>query len=88
MHYKHPVAAQDWKTNKEVWTWKVDWPIWRTSTYKRPFTQEGNYLTHFVLQADNIQNKTLFVYVSILSQQTLKIYFYILIALADGYATS
>ena len=44
MHYKHPVAAQHWKTNKEVWTWKDDWPSWRTSTYKRPFTQEGTYL--------------------------------------------
>ena len=47
MHYKAPVAAQQWKTNKVVWTWKDDWPPWRTSTYKRPFTQEDNYLvTH------------------------------------------
>ena len=30
--------------NKEVWTWKDDWPPWRTSTYERPFTREGNYL--------------------------------------------
>ena len=44
MHYKDPVASQHWKTNKVVWTWKDDWPSWRTSTYKRPFTQEGNYL--------------------------------------------
>ena len=44
MHYKAPVSAQQWKTNKVVWTWKDDWPPWRTSTYNRPFTQEGNYL--------------------------------------------
>ena len=44
MHYKAPVDAQHWKTNKVVWTWKADWPPWRTSTYERPFTQEGNYL--------------------------------------------
>ena len=44
MHYKDPVAAQHWNTNKEVWTWKDDWPPWRTSTYERPFTREGNYL--------------------------------------------
>ena len=44
MRNKHPVAAQHKKTNKEVWTWKDDWPSWRTSTYERPFTQEGNYL--------------------------------------------
>ena len=43
MHSKAPVASQHWKTNKVVWTWKDDWPPWRTSTYKRPFTQEGNY---------------------------------------------
>ena len=24
--------------NKEVWTWKDDWPPRRTSTYERPFT--------------------------------------------------
>ena len=44
MHYKAPVGAQHWKTNKVVWTWKDDWPPWRNSTYKRPFTREGNYL--------------------------------------------
>ena len=44
MHYKAPVAAQHWKTNKVVCTWKDDWPPWRTSTYERPFTQEGNYI--------------------------------------------
>ena len=32
------------KTNKVVWTYEDDWPPKRTSTYKRPFTQEGNYL--------------------------------------------
>ena len=26
MHYKAPVAAQHWKTNKVVCTWKDDWP--------------------------------------------------------------
>ena len=26
MHEKAPVAAQHWKTNKVVWTWKDDWP--------------------------------------------------------------
>ena len=37
-------------TNKVVWTCKYDWSPQRTSTYKRPFTQEGNYLVHsFVL---------------------------------------
>ena len=44
MHYKTPVASQHWKTNKVVWTWKDDWPPCRTSTYERPFTNEGNYL--------------------------------------------
>ena len=44
MHYKAPVASQHWKTSKVVWKWKDDWPLWRTSTYKRPFTREGNYL--------------------------------------------
>ena len=44
MHYKAPVASQHWNTNQVVWTWKDDWPPWRTSTYKRPFTREGNYL--------------------------------------------
>ena len=44
IHYKAPVAAQHWKTNKVVWTWKDDWPPRRNSTYERPFTQEGNYL--------------------------------------------
>ena len=48
MHYKAPAAAQQWKTNKAVWTWKDDWPPWTTSTYKRPFTQEGNYLVYLI----------------------------------------
>ena len=48
MHYTSPVALQHWKTNKLVWTWKDDWPPWRTSTYKRPPTQEGNYLVWLV----------------------------------------
>ena len=26
MHSNIPVAAQHWKTNKVVWTWKYDWP--------------------------------------------------------------
>ena len=46
---QHPVDAQHWKTNKEVWTWTDDWPSWRASTYERPFTQEGNYLVMFSL---------------------------------------
>ena len=48
MYYKAPVAAQHWNTNKVVCTWKDDWPPWRTSTYERPFTQEGNYLVYAV----------------------------------------
>ena len=43
IHYKDPVASQHWKTKKVVWTWKDDWPTWRTSIYERPFTREGNY---------------------------------------------
>ena len=43
---KLPVDSQHWKTNKVVWTWKDEWPPWRTSTYERPFTQEGNYLVN------------------------------------------
>ena len=39
-----PYYTRQWKTNKVVWTWKDYWPPWRTSTYKRPFTREGNYL--------------------------------------------
>ena len=50
MHYKAPVAAQHWKANKVVWTWKDDWPPQRNSTYKRPFTREGNYLVTFLIQ--------------------------------------
>ena len=49
MHYKDPVAWQHWKTNKMIWTWKDDWPPWRTSTYERPFTWEGNYLVDLFL---------------------------------------
>ena len=49
MHYKVPVASQHWNTNQVVLTWKDDWPPWRTSTYKRPFTQEGNYLVFDVV---------------------------------------
>ena len=37
------------KTEKVIWTWKDDWPPQRTSTYKRPFTHEGNYLVLIVL---------------------------------------
>ena len=48
MHYKAPVAAQHWNTNKVVCTQKDDWPPWRTSTYERPFTWEGNYLVSIV----------------------------------------
>ena len=44
---QHPVATQYWKTNKEVWTGKDDWPPWRTSTYERPFNWEGNYVVIF-----------------------------------------
>ena len=44
MHSKAPVASQHEKSNKVDWTCKDDWPPWRTSTYKRPFIQEGNYL--------------------------------------------
>ena len=48
MHYKAPVASQQWNTNQVVWTWKDDWPPWRTSTYETPFTREGNYLVSIV----------------------------------------
>ena len=48
MHYIVPVASQHWKTNKVIWTWKDDWPPWRTSTYERPFTPEGNYLVCYI----------------------------------------
>ena len=41
---KAQVASQHWNTNKVVWTCKDDWRPQRTSTYKRPFTREGNYL--------------------------------------------
>ena len=44
MYSQPPVATQHKKTNKVVWTCKDDWPPKRTSTYKRPFTREGNYL--------------------------------------------
>ena len=55
VHYKAPVASQHWKTNKVVWTWKDDWPPWKTSTYKRPFTQEGNYLVTTVFYSSLIK---------------------------------
>ena len=45
---KSSIASQHGKTNKVVWTWKDDWRPWRTSTYERPFTWEGNYLVAFV----------------------------------------
>ena len=51
MHYKAPLAVQQCKTNKVVWTWKDDWPPWWTSTYERPFTQEGNYLAVHLLHS-------------------------------------
>ena len=44
MHSQPPVASQHKKTNKVVWTYEDDRPPKRTSTYERPFTQEGNYL--------------------------------------------
>ena len=47
MHSQPPVASQHKKTNKVVWTYEDNWPPKRTSTYKRPFTQEGNYLVVF-----------------------------------------
>ena len=46
MHSQPSVATQHKKTNKVVWTCKDDWPPKRTSTYERPFTQEGNYLVY------------------------------------------
>ena len=49
MHSKAPVASQHEKTNKVVWTCKYDWPPWRTSTYERPLTWEGNYLVLIVI---------------------------------------
>ena len=48
MHYKVPVPAEHWKTNKVGCTWKDDWHPWRTSTYERPFTQEGNHIVSIV----------------------------------------
>ena len=33
-----------------VWIWKDDLPPWRTSTYERPFTWEGNYLVFNLLE--------------------------------------
>ena len=56
MHHKAPVASQHCKTNKVVWTWKDDWLPWRTSTYKRPFTWEGNYL---VIDSESAGSKSL-----------------------------
>ena len=48
IHYKAPVAAQHWKTNKVVWTCKDDWP--QEKFYlRRPFTWEGNYLVFFFI---------------------------------------
>ena len=43
-HSQAPVASQHKKTNKVVWTCEDYWPPQRNSTYKRHFTQEGNYL--------------------------------------------
>ena len=43
MHYKAPVAAQHWKTNRVVWTWKDDWPQEKFYLQKT-FYREGNYL--------------------------------------------
>ena len=40
-HCKAPVASQHWKTNKVVWTWKDDWPPWRTPTYEKTFYPRG-----------------------------------------------
>ena len=50
MHSQPPVASQHKKTNKVVWTCEDDWPPKRTSTYERPFTREGNYLVHFIIE--------------------------------------
>ena len=46
MHYKAPVAAQHWKTNKVVWTWKDDW-LQEKFYLQKTFYQEGNYLISF-----------------------------------------
>ena len=43
------IASQHKKTNKVVWTYEDDRPPKRTSTYERPFTQEGNYLVYALL---------------------------------------
>ena len=48
MHSQPPVASQHKKTNKVIWTYEDDRPPKRTSTYKRPFTQEGNYLVMYL----------------------------------------
>ena len=47
MYSQPPVASQHKKTNKVVWTYEDDRPPKRTSTYERPFTQEGNYLVNW-----------------------------------------
>ena len=44
MHSQPQVASQHKKTNKLVWTCEDEWPPKRTSSYKRPFTRQGNYL--------------------------------------------
>ena len=33
IHSKAPLASQHWKANKVVWTWKDDWPPWRTQSH-------------------------------------------------------
>ena len=53
MHSQPSVATQHKKTNKVVWTCKDDWPHKRTSTYKRPFTREGN---HLVFSCNPVKN--------------------------------
>ena len=62
MHYKDPVTSQHWKTNKVVWTWKDDWLPWRTSTYKRPFTWERNYLVFLFTTNDRMDTCHCYVY--------------------------
>ena len=48
MHYKDPVASQQWKTNQVVWTWKDDWLPGELLLTKDLFTREGNYLLYML----------------------------------------
>ena len=69
MYSKVPVALQHWKTNKVVWTWKDDWPPWRTSTYERPFTWEGNYLV-FKLELQHSTSASMLVHITYRKEDT------------------